>query len=152
MCIFAAEMNSGIRLLVLLSVFGLLAISCLEEPECRENDDTMTLAFFSATDGSKLAVALDSIWIKEQNNAFFTGKTLSEVTLPLALDGKTMYFEIHKDSTSYSVDMTYDITPVLYSLDCNVQLLIVRPKIVDTTLDSIATHFDESPIRLNIYF
>ena len=145
-------MNSGTRLILLLSVFGVLTLSCLEEPECRENDSTMKLAFFSATDGSKLAVTLDSIWIREQNDAFFVGKTLSEAVLPLALDGKTMYFEIHKDSSSYLVDMTYDITPVLYSLDCNMQILITRPEIVKTTLDSIAKHFDESPIRLNIYF
>ena len=151
MCIFASEMNRGISLIVLTCALGAFTVSCLEEPDCRENDTLFHLSFYSAADGTKLPVAFDSIWIKEQNDGFFHGKTLSDLDVPLALDGNTAYIEIVTGGTSYSVDLTYQTTPVLYSTECNVQVIISNHAIVNTTLDSISTSFNEIPARLNIY-
>ena len=128
-------------------------VSCLEEPQCRENENRLLLNFISVTDGKALPVKLDSIWVKEQNRGYYHGQTKSEVEIPLAINWDRVYFEIYKDSAMHSVEMTYLATPILYASDCNVEIVLSNHHIVDTAnLDSIATRFNETPARLNIYF
>ena len=118
----------------------LLSFSCIDEPECvYENLRELKLRFVNSEKNYADTLRIDSIVVSGIDSAFYEGKSLFELTLPInvLMDETTYFFDLQDTLVDFSIIIGYDMVPRVISPDCGIEAEIRNLSVVEHDVDSV---------------
>jgi hypothetical protein len=119
--------------------FLLLAVSCLEEPDCFSlNNNVVRISFRKLSDSSADTVFMSSITAAEgTDSVFLESSLLTGVVLPLNYYKTETQFVLQGQSKTYDLGFNYKSQPQFVSADCGERFVLSELTSFSTTFDSV---------------
>ncbi|MFO7256720.1 MAG: hypothetical protein DIU61_003435 [Bacteroidota bacterium] len=131
-----------IRKVALYSVFALLALSCLEEPDCYNlNNNLIGISFRKMADNKSDTVRLIGITLNGSDSVFHSFKLATGVGLPVDVLGSeeviTFYFDDINGPVQRTLRTTYTSRVQFVSEDCGERFIVSNLRLEDHDFDSV---------------
>ncbi len=119
-------------------IFGLMAVSCLEEPECYSlNNNIVGIAFKKLSDKKADTVAMVSVTAAGTDSVFFSNTLMTGANLPLDYFNDTTIFTFEGVSQTSHLTLSYKSQPQFVSVDCGERFVLTDLKAAFDGFDSV---------------